>query len=82
MTLRYRRGMTLGEFQDMIAQHRREQDEPSITVPACSHPFDLLGLELSAAKVTDGLEIRARYQCSDCGEKWGAQKLIRRKAAP
>lgn len=82
MTLRYRRGMTLGEFQDMIDQHRREQGDPGTAIPACSHPFDLLGLELNAAKVDGGLEIRARYQCGDCGDKWGARKLLRRKAAP
>ena len=78
MTIRYRRGMTLGEFEAMIEEHRREQGERFENPPACEHPFDPDELELGASKVDGGLEIRVVYRC-ECGAKWGARKMLRTK---
>lgn len=84
MTLRYQRGMSLGEFQDMIAEHQRDDDRRQgrrLAVARCDHPFEPAGLQVKAHKHDDGLEIQARYQCPACGAKWGVRKLLHYRKA-
>lgn len=84
MTLRYARGMSLGEFQDMIAEHQREDDQRQgrrLAVARCDHPFEQAGLGVAARKVDEGVEIQARYQCPACGAKWGVRKLLHYRKA-
>jgi len=80
MTLRYRRGMTLGEFEAMIERHQRDEAKrkglpPAATVE-CDHPFEVAGMSISAHRVEGGVEVRSRYECPACGAKWGVRKLL------
>lgn len=76
MTLRYRRGMTLGEFYEMIDQHRREQGEPAAVELDCSHPFDASGIELTAHKAEGGVIVKAVYRCVECGANAGKRERL------
>lgn len=85
MTLHYHRGMSLGEFQDMIAEHQRDEarrrGQPPAVEVGCEHPFEAEGMSVTAHKVEGGVEVRARYQCPPCGAKWGVRRLLASRRA-
>lgn len=86
MTLKYHRGMSLADFQDMVAEHQREEQQTGrrapVAVMRCDHPFEQDGLSITAHSADGGLEVRACYQCPACNTKWAIKRLLpfRKKA--
>jgi hypothetical protein len=70
----YRRGMTLGEFYDMMSKRDRAETEPCpiplvpADEPACVHPFNVTGIQWRARRTPKYLMATIDYRCPYCGE--------------
>jgi hypothetical protein len=87
MTLRWHKGMSLGEFEAMIAAHRIEEDRRRRNgIENCEHPFDVGGLEWHLQRRSASLLVSVGYRCTVCGTPAGLQtkriKLNRLDEAP
>jgi hypothetical protein len=61
----YRKGMTFGQFNDMMAASRQSAEE--LPVP-CVHPFEVTGMQWHARKTPGHVMVTIDYVCPDCGK--------------
>lgn len=82
MTIRYRRGMTLGEFEAMIEQHRAEEaDAKRYRLPVeligepepCDHPYERLTTSIKGKRTGARVRIFVDFTCGECDEFLGRE---------